>query len=396
MQKYDLIIVGAGVVGLAAAAALATTDLKILILDQKPLATIPISDTYDARVFAINHSSQELLNNINAWPEIKAQRLCPYTAMHVWDPITRAEINFSHREIGQQNLGFIIEQQVIINSLIKIIKTYNNIKFVTAKLEALTLEPAIITTTTQEKFSAQLIIAADGANSWCRQQVGIACREQPYQQQAIVATVQTAHPHKFTARQSFLPTGPLAFLPLADPNLCSIVWSLDDAASAEILALPDHEFKQLLATKFDRCLGDVLQVSSRQSFPLIARHAQEYVKNNLVLIGDAAHTIHPLAGQGVNLGLADVSLLVRNIKNSLNKNRDYAALHNLRPFVRARKMHNMAMLAAMQGFKKLFAQQNSAALMSRKHGLQLVAKSKILKRLFLNAAVQPLDNAFLS
>ncbi len=391
MSHYDIIIVGSGIVGSVAALALAkNTHLKIALLESQNISCAWQPDKVDHRVSAISLASKRILENSSVWSDILRKRAASYTHMHVWDEKGSGKINFDSREVHEPVLGYIIEDSVMRTSLLQKIAQTKTIDFIyPVKLFSLKKKSEGVELETQDekKFSATLLIAADGANSWVREQAGIELKSKDYEQTAIVATVQTTLPHQHTAWQRFLTTGPLAFLPLSDEKTCSIVWSATHAVADELLSLSDEIFSKKLTAAFEKKLGEIVQVSKRYHFPLRMRHAKQYVEENIALIGDAAHTLHPLAGQGVNLGLLDAAALTEVIQTALNKNRDFSSLQTLRGYERWRKSDNVAMFATVDLLKKLFIHQNGVIMNLRNWGLQLTDRCGLIKNALTNYAL---------
>jgi 2-octaprenylphenol hydroxylase len=236
------------------------------------------------------------------------------------------------------------------------------------------------------KLTADLIVAADGARSNLRDWAGIKTKGWAYDQTAVVCTATTEQPHQQTARQRFLPEGPLAFLPLSNPHQCSIVWS-NSTEEAELLCqLDDEAFKHALTNAFESTLGEITDISQRASFPLALRHATDYVKPGFALVGDAAHTIHPLAGQGVNIGFLDAATLAEVVIEAHQKERDIASLHTLNKYQRRRKGDNIAMQMTMDAFKRTFSNDLAPLRWVRRLGLKTVNKSGLLRKLFMRQA----------
>jgi 2-octaprenylphenol hydroxylase len=389
MLQYDVIVVGAGIVGATAALNLAQkTSLRVALLDAAPVQTDWQENTVEQRVSAITLASQRIFQRLNVWDGIQARRISPYKKMHVWDESGNGKVNFDSAAMNLPALGFIIEDAVIRSALLEKINSSENIDVI-APVQLLSLEEndsCIELKTADKTWQAKLIIAADGANSWVREAAQIPISSQSYHHDAITATVKTSLPHDKTARQRFLTGGPLAFLPLADEHTCSIVWSTSPEQVKELLAMDDAAFKNALANAFNHVLGDVLEASPRKSFPLQRRHAKKYVQERLALIGDAAHTIHPLAGQGVNLGLLDAVCLVETIEQALTKKRDYASVANLRRYERWRKSDNLAMLAFVEAIKYLFGQETKVVKQIRNAGLNFTNQASFIKNFFAEYA----------
>ncbi len=310
--------------------------------------------------------------------------------MHVWDAEGRGEIHFDSRDVSEPVLGYIIEDNALRSSLFTKLSEYSNIDFISPiQLTVLQQKPEHIELVTkdQKSFSAKLLIAADGANSWVREEVKIALKTWDYEHTAIVTTVQTEKPHQQTAWQRFLPTGPLAFLPLTDTQTCSIVWSATPDYAKELLAYDDAAFCSALTTAFAEKLGHVISVATRHHFHLHMRHAKNYVLPRLALIGDAAHTIHPLAGQGVNLGMLDAICLAEIVTQAHKKSRDFASFATLRQYERWRKSDNLVMLGVVEGLKALFASDKTIIKSLRNLGLNITNQAPFIKNVIVNYAL---------
>lgn len=389
MSYYDIIVIGGGIVGLTFASALQKTPLKIALVENKSLADYSSEKKHDLRVSAITHASQTILATLGVWPDIK-KRAAAYEHIHAWDALTEHKIDFDCTEAGQPYLGHIIENRVIQHALINQLQHNPSVKifdhiapialFSNEKLHVVQLQNG-------EYLKTKLLVGADGANSFVRNQANIPLKTWSYQQSAIVTTIRTEYPHQSTAWQRFLPRGPLAFLPLNDPHICSIVWSTLDSHAEELMRLADEEFNLALTQAFGCRLGDITAIDRRIKFPLHMRHAKQYVKPNLALIGDSAHTIHPLAGQGVNLGLLDAASLAQVIVDALQKQRDFASMTVLRRYERWRKGENWLMIAAMEAFKRLFSNSSSVFAHIRGKGLQLTDQNLWLKTIFMQHAM---------
>ena len=397
---YDIVIVGAGIVGSALACALAKSSFNIAIIeaqerviDRSEQATSV--DGFDVRVSAITIASQQLLEDIGAWEIIAENRLSPYRHMHVWDAEGTGSIDFDADDINQPALGHIVENKVTADALTQCMNRQTNLhRIVPAILEE--IEPLqngayLLTLGDGRQLQTSLLVAADGANSKVRALEHIAMREWDYNHHAIVATVKTELSHGHTARQRFLPEGPLAFLPLSsaqdDTHYCSIVWSAIPSYAENLMALTDDEFTEALAAAFEHQLGSISAVSRRFSFPLRQRHVVDYIKPGLALVGDAAHTIHPLAGQGVNLGLMDIKTLSEELLRSQQRGLSPGSIAVLERYQRRRKGANLAMMAGMDGLKRLFSETTLPVRWARNSGLRWLDKSKMLKRQIMKRAM---------
>ncbi|MGI1999619.1 FAD-dependent oxidoreductase [Shewanella frigidimarina] len=387
-KTYDVAIVGGGMVGLATAIGLANADLNVVVIDAG--TTQAVSGEPKLRVSAINKASQQLLENLGAWQYLDDNRVSPYQKMSVWDKDGLGKIEFDAHSISEAYLGSIIENDAISYALAKRASEISNITHIeNQRLERVAFgeREAWLTLANGDNVSAAVVVAADGANSWVRQQCSIPLTFWDYGHHAIVATVRTELAHDATARQAFLPGGPLAMLPLYDDNLCSIVWSVSPDQAEQLLALDDIEFGKALTAALDGRLGMCQVVSERQSFPLRMRYARHFARHRLILAGDAAHTIHPLAGQGVNLGFLDAASIIDTFTELHQQGKDLGEYSHLRALERWRKAEAMEMIATMEGFKRLFAGSNPLKKAMRDIGLTLVDNVAGLKTVFIKQAM---------
>ena len=416
MQKFDVLIVGAGMVGLTLALALRkNSQLKIAMVDTS--AVPELDENIDVRVSAINVASKNIFANLGVWSALENSRVQDYQHMHVWDKAGLGKLDFSAKDSASfpsdDNLGWIIENKVIRHALWQQAELDEGIHFFNDnKLASISQgDSEVFATFANESSShdsaahnsaingsstptapimAKLVVGADGANSWVRQQMNMAMIFKDYDHHAIVATVECPQGHKNTAWQVFLPTGPLAFLPLrsvksetstqssADSvnNLCSIVYSTSPEDAKRLITLDATEFAKELTAASDGKLGDISLKSERFTYPLTMRLVQDFVKDRVVLIGDAAHTIHPLAGQGVNLGLLDAAALAQTLTAKLNEHDEsHAELVNtsdLKAFSRWRKSEATEMITAMAGIKQAFSVQPSPVKLLRGVGMNIL------------------------
>jgi len=388
---YDIIIVGAGMVGATLACGLAeeAENLRIAVID----ANAPDLDwdetSYDLRVSAITRSSQNLFKRVAAWQSITNQRVSPYRDMFVWDAGGKGEIHFDSADMGETDLGHIIENRVIVKALHQRMKEIKHIDLLCpAQIKAIEFkqDKTELSLNDKTKLMANLIVGADGSRSWIRQQADIAVKGWDFDQAALVTTVKTEKYHQDTAWQRFLNTGPLAFLPLTEGN-SSIVWSTSPEEAKRLMNIPAEEFATELEQAFESKLGKIESVAGRAVFPLRLFETLHYVKPRLALVGDAAHTIHPLAGQGVNLGLADVNSLIEVIVDALNEKKDIGDLKVLRRYERWRRAENRSMLVAMDGLKRLFGSELTIVKSLRSLGLNLTNKTTALKNIIMQQAM---------
>ena len=392
-NNYDVIIIGGGIVGLSFACELAESDFSVAVIERNELKAI--SEQPECRVSAINRFALQQFKHAGVWQSDLARRACVFDKMFVWDQTGAGQIQFDSVELGVAELGIIIENNVLQQMLLDTVKAADNIDYLCPETidEIAYLQgtrqnsdeqdsdaqaATVITLSSGKQLSTRLLVGADGANSKVRQIASIQRTQQPYQQQGLVCNVATSESHQNTAWQCFMPSGPLAFLPLYN-GYSSIVWSLDEDAARQHMALDDETFKQVLAEASEYKLGEITDVSQRFLFPLAHGHAADYVKPGLALIGDAAHSIHPLAGQGANLGIADAAALAEVICSAKKAGRQWAALHTLSKYQRQRKGANRMMEMSMTGFKELFGNKNALVSEIRNAGLSLVDNLPVLK-----------------
>lgn len=300
MQQYDVLIIGGGMVGLTLACALGQSALRVAVIEAYEPQDMAADADYALRVSAINKSSQQVFEHIHAWQGMLQRRACAYQQMHVWDATGDGKIHFDAADLGTDGLGHIIENRVVQYALYEQARQLDSVQLICpAEITEIDYQPlgSRVSLRDGRCLSATLLVGADGAQSTVRRAAQIELEQAAYQQKGVVAIVKSTRHHQDTAWQRFLPSGPLAFLPLSDGR-CSIVWSADDQRADELLAMDGQAFCRELEQAFDYTLGAVEAVSERAAFPLVRRHATHYVKPGLALIGDAAHTIHPLAGQG--------------------------------------------------------------------------------------------------
>lgn len=394
-MQADLIIVGAGMVGSTLALALQECGLNIRLIDAGPLEpqTFAASDPFEPRVSALSTASQRILERLGAWPGIVRRRASPYSDMRVWDGSGTGQIHFSAASVHAEMLGHIVENRVVQDALLEALKARGSVELIAgARLERLRQDEAgwHLTLADGQQLHSGLLVAADGANSAVRRLAGCETREWDYLHHAIVTSVRCAEPHQRTAWQRFTDDGPLAFLPLqrdGDEHWCSIVWSATEAEAKRLMAQDDEDFRQALGRAFEHRLGKVLEVDPRLCIPLRQRHAKRYVQSGLALIGDAAHTIHPLAGQGVNLGLLDAAVLAEVLLAALKRGMPPGDLRVLARFERRRMPHNLAMMAAMESFERLFQADNLPLRWLRNTGLKGVEALPQAKALFVRQAL---------
>lgn len=393
MAEYDIVIVGGGMVGLSLAAALTQQcELNIALVKQQPLlsAAEVDFDPVNQRFSAINAASEQFLKDLGVWARIVDWGISPYHRMVVWDATGQGEIEFDSRDIARPHLGHIIANSVLQSVLYEQINGHPCVHlFCPAEPAALIQDQHLMGLNLADGkiLVSKLLAGADGANSWVRDQAGISFRQWSYQQCALTATVSTEKSHQHTAWQRFLPSGPLAFLPLANPQHCSIVWTVGEEQANYLLTLDEIEFNQKLAESFDWRLGEVQVLGKRTIFPLQMRHVKQYVKPRLALLGDAAHILHPLAGQGLNLGFADAKCLADILIAADKTGSDIGDFELLRSYERARKAKNWEMITAVESLKRLFSNDSIRLSMLRNMGLNLTNKFQPIKSMIMRRAM---------
>jgi len=388
-NDFDIAICGGGMVGAMLAGLLlkesAFDDLRIALIEERFPAQAPGAEI-DLRVSALSRASQRMLEHVGAWPLIPATQLSAYQEMRVWDAISDHDapdaLNFTASGLGEPNLGHIVANQWIQWAALDAARHPRITRFASGLARISLQDAAQVELKDGRHFSATLVIGADGARSASRECVGIHVQERQYEQTAVVAHVQTQLPHRATAWQRFLPTGPLAFLPLSDGR-CSIVWSTTPEEAQRLRALDEAAFNAELTDAFDHTLGQVTLTTPRASFPLQWAQVDEYCRPHFVLVGDAAHSVHPLAGQGVNLGMMDAACLTQVLAEARAQGASMQALSELRVlrrYERWRKSENTLALRAMDGINQLFSNDRPVLRQVRRVGLSVVQKVPLLKR----------------
>lgn len=386
--RTDVAIVGGGLVGATMAALLRELPLQVLLLDEGLWPEVPAPlhpGRFDARVSALSHASRVCFEQLGVWGGLSRLRCCPFREMEVWDADGTGRIHFDAGELQVSELGTIAENSVLLGLLREQLRQAPNLRVCSEQAVRSLQLPADtgngrprLRTAAGLEVEADLVIAADGGNSPLRQLANFSTREWDYGQMALVTTVRSERPHAYTAWQRFLPGGPLAFLPLlpapesADQQYCSIVWSLSPERAQALLAMPEAAFRKELGFAFEHRLGEILDCDERHVFPLRQRHATAYVQEGIALIGDAAHTIHPLAGQGVNLGILDAQCLAAELARGLAAGRRVGDSRVLSRYQRGRIGHNLAMMGVMEGFKRLFASDSMSLRWLRNRGMDRI------------------------
>ena len=361
MSKYDVVVIGAGVVGLAAALMSSRQGLNVAIVEAHA-AKLWQQDHPDLRVYALALDNQQLLEELDVWSAIQSKRIMPYKAMTVFDEVYGNPLQFKASDLGRDVLGYIVENNLLVDVLWhKVQQDKNIIVYCPDKIESILNQENEVEVGLKSgvKLISQIVIGADGALSKLRDLLNIDTDAHDYQQQGIVAYIQTEQPHQDTAWQRFLSTGPLAFLPVSE-KLCSIVWTLPKDRAAELLQASSEVFCNALDTAFAGTLGKTKLISERAAFPLKRLLAKTMLQGRALLLGDAAHAVHPLAGQGVNLGLRDVAALQKSFENSKIKNTDALSVKTLNRWAMQRYSENAIATYAFENINRVFSNDNFA------------------------------------
>jgi len=367
--RLDAVIVGGGVVGCAAALALAKRGLEVALLE----ASVPPAwqaAKRDLRVYAFAPDNAALLDDVGVWSAVRDARLQPYRRMRVWDAAGGGELAFDADRIARRELGWIVEHSLLVDRLWQALPGAGVRVRAPARAEALEPHDDGVRVRLDEGVSldARLVLAADGADSAVRSLAGIEVERQDYGQKGVVAYVASERPHEDTAWQRFLPTGPLALLPCTPADgkhVGSIVWTLPDAEAERVLAMSPDAFGIELTRAFEGRLGALTLHSNRAAFPLRRQLARDYASGRVLLLGDAAHVVHPLAGQGVNLGLRDVAALASTIDDAQARRADFAAEHRLARWARTRRSENATNAHAFSAINRLFSNDAMAPTLLR-------------------------------
>lgn len=394
VESFEAVIVGGGMVGTALCALLAQAGMRVALVEAQPAPLSlesAINKLPNPRVSALTPVSQRLLTHLGAWPAMQKTRVTPYKGMHVWDAEGSGEIAFSADEAGVAVLGHIVENTVTLAALNNhVIGDSNVTTYFGVRLQALQRSSGSrLVLDDGRQLHSPLIVAADGARSVLREMAGIDVASDDMQQEAVVTTVQCAKPHGGIARQAFIDGRPLAFLPLTvegSDHYCSIVWSTTPEHAAELSELPREALGEALGKAFGHRLGEVTVCDKAHRFPLVQRHARHYVQPHFALVGDAAHSIHPLAGQGVNLGLMDAAVLAEEVVHAWQRGAPWGELSTLRRYERRRRFDNSAMLGLMKGFKVLFGSHDPALTLARNLGMSGMNQWVPLKRVLMRQA----------
>jgi 2-octaprenylphenol hydroxylase len=395
-ENFHVVIVGAGIAGLTVAALLAQSGvrerLKITLLDAQQRPSRPAGKELALRVSAIATGSSQLLQSIGAWPSVDAERIGSYDVMRVWDESSTADsgdaLYFDAAEFAVPQLGFIVENVMLQTALLDVLQKESIELLFESPFVAVQAQESgqLVQLEDGRTLHADLVIGADGARSLVRESVGIETQEWAYGQSAFVTHLEPERSHCNTAWQRFLNNGPLGMLPLGDGRI-SVVWSTTDEQAQWAMETTDEALGKALSEASDHVMGDLTVAGPRGAFPLQARHARDYVKAGIALVGDAAHAVHPLAGQGANLGLQDAACLADVIAKAMQNGEYPGDRPVLRRFERSRKGENATMLHFMTGLNRLFATDSTLLKELRTTGMRLFNQSGPIREHVVSVAL---------
>jgi len=386
-DSYDVLIVGGGMVGAALGCCLGNSKIRVAVVEETRPKTFASGDDPDLRVSAISIASQTIMATVGAWPGIISKRLCPFSRMRVWE--NNNDTEFCSKDIDRPHLGYIVENRVVQLALLKHLDCFDNVDLICpARIEM--IQYAANGSTAQlddgRILKSRLLVAADGGQSRVRQSVGIGVSSWDYDQHAMVISVETGYSQQDITWQRFTPSGPQAFLPLFG-NRASLVWYNSPDEIRRLKSLPNTELITEISTSFPNNLGEIKTVLGRASFPLKRQHAFDYVKEGVALIGDAAHVINPLAGQGVNIGFLDAAALAQVLVAAKEKDQDLGSTRILNEYQRLRRWDNLMMMTAMEMFYRVFSNQILPIRVLRNFGLGLAERLQPAKNKAMRYAV---------
>ncbi len=378
MKQFDCVVVGGGMVGAASALSMAELGLKVAVIERSLPAAYAPEQAFDLRVSAISLASELLLKQLGAWQQLKQWRMCPYKRLAVWEN-AQAYTEFNAKDIEQSHLGHIIENRLIQLSLWQKLDEHENVStFCPESLLGIEQNStSALLTLSSKVIKAKLIIAADGASSQVRKLVNIGITGWDYAQSAMLVNVKTQLPQQDITWQQYFPTGPVAMLPMPG-NSASLVWYHEKDEISRLSALSNASLLQEIQQAFPQRLGDV-EVVTKAAFPLTRRHANQYSKGRVVLLGDAAHTINPMAGQGVNLGFKDVKALQNVIAKAIGNGESWCSSSVMTDYEKMRRKDNLLMMTTMDALYLSFGHVSPLAKFARNSALSMVNKFPFIK-----------------
>ena len=386
-QEFDVVIVGGGMVGAAVACCLGNSGLNVAVIEAQVSENFTPDQAHDLRVSALSIASRNILETVGAWQGVVSRRFCPFKRMRVWE--TAGDTTFNSDDIRYPELGYIVENRITQLALLERLAGFDNITLLMPQTiskihysgqgsELVLADGAVL--------HAKLLVAADGGGSRVRQSVGLGVTSWDYNQHALVIYVETAYPQQDITWQRFVPSGPQAFLPLTG-NYGSLVWYQSPDEVRRLQGLPYEALKTELIAAFPDCLGEITQILGVASFPLKRQHAQSYVKQGVALVGDAAHMINPLAGQGVNIGLLDAAALAEVLVDAHAKGQNIADLAVLKRYESMRRTENLKMMTLMDVFYKSFSNDILPVKLLRNLGLGLAQRLTPVRNKVMKAAM---------
>lgn len=386
--QYDVVIIGAGMVGLTCAALLAKHQFSVAVIEAKPLSCDWDDHQPSAHVSAINLASQKLLHYLGTWQLFKKEHYALLQRMSVWDHAGGGAIHFSGLELGESQLAYVIENRRVIKILQEQLQQHSAVDFFIEAPLGINIGSTHheVVLSNAKTLRTQLIVGADGKHSWLRERLQIPYRERSYQQCALIAVTENQVMHRNTALQNFLPDGPLGVLPLANAQQTVFIWSCNPSRATELLSYEPSRVAVELNNALQDKLGEMRLLTPITPIPLSMRHLEQYVGPGFAFIGDAAHSIHPLAGQGANLGFMDAACLAQVLITAKNKSKCWFDYRVLRQYERWRKGYNQWMIMAMYTFKELFAEKNSLVVNLRSQGMHAVNHLSCLKKRMMRYA----------
>ncbi|WKJ92314.1 UbiH/UbiF/VisC/COQ6 family ubiquinone biosynthesis hydroxylase [Methylomonas montana] len=383
-EKFDVVIVGGGMVGAAVACCLGGSELKVAVIEAQLPEPFSVEQQHDLRVSALSIASKNILEAVGAWEGVTSRRCCPFKRMRVWE--TAGDTTFNSDDIGYPELGYIVENRITQLALLDRLPNFDNVQVLMPQtISKINYDghAAEVLLADGRVLQAKLLVAADGGQSRVRQAVGLGVTSWDYNQHALVIYIETAYPQQDITWQRFVSSGPQAFLPLTG-HYGSIVWYQSPDEVRRLQALPFDQLRTELVAAFPDCLGEVKQVLGVASFPLKRQHAQRYVKQGVALVGDAAHMINPLAGQGVNIGLLDAAALAEVLVDAGKRGKNIGDLAVLQGYEAMRRNENLKMMTLMDVFYRSFSNDILPVKLLRNFGLGLAqriapARKKVMK-----------------